>query len=56
MSIPGVVFFPWKDKVDAIIADFYGGETAIYAIKNVIYGKVNPSGKLPVTFQHGEND
>jgi len=26
MSIPAVVTFPWKDDVDAIIADFYGGE------------------------------
>lgn len=26
MSIPGVVTFPWADDVDAIIADFYGGE------------------------------
>jgi beta-glucosidase len=50
MSISGVVTFPWKDKVSAIIADFYGGETMMAAVKNVIYGKVNPSGKLPVTF------
>ena len=26
LSIPAVVAFPWKDDVDAIICDFYGGE------------------------------
>jgi beta-glucosidase len=56
MSIPGVVTFPWANDVDAIIADFYGGETMSPALLNVIYGQVNPSGKLPVTFQKGEND
>jgi beta-glucosidase len=49
MSIPGVVEFPWADEVDAIIADFYGGEQMAPALLNVIYGDVNPSGKLPVT-------
>ena len=56
MSIPGVVSFPWAEDVDAIIADFYGGEQMSPALLNVLYGDVNPSGKLPVTLQHGEND
>jgi len=56
MSIPGEVTFPWKDDVDAIIADFYGGETMAPALLNVIYGDVNPSGKLPVSFYNTEND
>jgi len=50
MSIPAVVTFPWKDDVDAIIVDFYGGETMAPALLNVLYGDVNPSGKLPVSF------
>jgi len=56
MSIPGEVTFPWKDDVDAIIADFYGGETMAASLLNVIYGDVNPSGKLPVSFYNTEND
>jgi len=56
MSIPGVVTFPWSDDVDAIIADFYGGEQMSPALLNVLYGVVNPSGKLPVTLQKGAND
>ena len=56
MSIPGVVEFPWADEVDAIIADFYGGEMMAPALVNVIFGDANPSGKLPVTLQKTEND
>ena len=56
LNIPGVVTFPWSDDVDAIIVDFYGGEKMSPALLNVIYGSVNPSGKLPVTLQKGDND
>jgi beta-glucosidase len=56
MSIPGVVEFPWSNDVDAIIADFYGGEQMAPALLNILYGHVTPSGKLPVTLQKTEND
>jgi len=46
----GPVEMPWADKVPAIIAAwFLGGETG-HALANVLTGRVNPSGKLPVTF------
>ena len=56
MSIPGVVEFPWSEDVDAIIADFYGGEQMAPALYNILFGDVTPSGKLPVTLQKTEND
>lgn len=56
MSVPGVVTVPWKDDVDAIIVDFFSGEMMAESIFNVIYGDVNPSGKLPVTIPNIENE
>ncbi len=40
----------WIDDVEAVIMCWYGGMKAGNAIANVLFGDVNPSGKLPLTF------
>jgi len=46
----GPVLTPWADKVGAIVAAWYPGSAGGEAIANILYGHVNPSGHLPVTF------
>jgi beta-glucosidase len=40
----------WKDKVDGIVMMFYAGEEGSTALAEILSGKVNPSGKLTMTY------
>ena len=44
------VLMPWKDKVKGIVEAYLGGQAVGRAVVNILYGKVNPSGRLPETF------
>ncbi len=52
----GPVTMPWIAKVGAVIEAWYPGIRGGEAIANVVFGDVNPSGKLPVTFPRSEAD
>ncbi|HEY6560351.1 MAG TPA: glycoside hydrolase family 3 C-terminal domain-containing protein [Polyangiaceae bacterium] len=45
-----VVVEPWIDSVQALVMAWYPGMQGGTAIANVLSGRVNPSGKLPVSF------
>ncbi|MGA3045084.1 MAG: glycoside hydrolase family 3 C-terminal domain-containing protein [Terracidiphilus sp.] len=50
------VTMPWVDAPAAILEAWYAGSDGANALGNVLFGSVNPSGKLPNTFPKSEAD
>src|ERR1700751_4348426 len=44
------VTMPWLDKVAGVVEAWDAGSDGANAVANVLFGKVNPSGNLPMTF------
>jgi beta-glucosidase len=48
------VSMPWADHVSAILEAWFAGSSGDKALANLLFGDVNPSGKLPITFPRSE--
>ena len=44
------VVMPWLDKVASVVDAWYPGQSSGTSLADVLFGKVDPSGHLPVTF------
>ena len=45
-----VAMDPWLERVPAVLQAWYGGMEGGHVIASIIFGDVNPSGRLPCTF------
>jgi beta-glucosidase len=50
LNVGAPVTMPWIDQVAAVMLAYYPGMENGHAVASVLLGKVNPSGKLPVSF------
>jgi beta-glucosidase len=49
------VLMPWLGKVGAVLEAWYSGNRGADAIARILFGAVNPSGHLPITFPQDES-
>ena len=52
----GPATMPWADQVSGILEAWYAGSSGAKAVANVLFGDVNPSAKLPITFPKSDAD
>ena len=52
----GPVTMPWANQVSAILEAWYAGSRGAEAVANLLFGDVNPTAKLPLTFPRSEAD
>lgn len=52
----GPVLTPWRNRVEGIVEAWYPGQSAGAAVARVLFGDVDPGGRLPATFPRREAD
>ncbi|MBR0724496.1 beta-glucosidase [Bradyrhizobium manausense] len=50
LATGSAVTMPWLERAPAVVEAWYGGTRGAAALAAVLFGDVNPSGRLPVTF------
>lgn len=54
LATAGAVTMPWLDTVPAVVQGYFGGQEEGGALARVLFGDVNPSGHLPITYPRGD--
>jgi beta-glucosidase len=50
------VTMPWIDHVSGVLEAWFAGSKGADAVANILFGDVNPSAKLPITFPRSDAD
>jgi beta-glucosidase len=50
------IAMPWLPQVNAVLQAWFAGNRGADAVANILFGDINPSGKLPITFPKSEAD
>jgi len=56
LAVPGAILTPWADKVDAILLTWMAGQEAGHALADVLFGEMDPGGRLPLSLPNKENE
>lgn len=46
----------WIERTPALLHGFYGGQESGRALAEIIFGRINPSGRLPISFERRVED
>ncbi|HEX4361485.1 MAG TPA: glycoside hydrolase family 3 C-terminal domain-containing protein [Pseudonocardia sp.] len=52
----GPVLLPWRDEVAAVLVSWFGGQEFGAALADVLLGRAEPGGRLPMTWPAAEAD